>query len=81
MLRDAKGFSCVVIACGRTDASANCATSVYGVPIEAWFDGEKEEGGCGHAAFAALTQTAKVEWNSLLLTWYALGESDPRPTD
>ena len=57
------------------------APHLYRVPIEAWFDGEKEEGGCGYVAFAALAQTAEAEWSSLLLTWYALGESDPRPTD
>ena len=42
-----------------------------GGPIEACFDGEKEEGACGYGAFAALTETAEAEWSRLLPTWWS----------
>ena len=44
------------------------STDPYGVPIEARFDGEKEEGVCGCGVFAAPAQTAEAEWSRLLLT-------------
>jgi len=50
-----------------------------GGPIEARFDGEKEEGACGYGAFAALTETAEAEWSRLLPTWWSWGESNPCP--
>ena len=53
-----------------------------GGPIEACFDGEKEEGACRYGAFAALTETAEAEWSRLLPTWWSVGTlirtPDPR---
>ena len=61
----------------ETGVSTNSTSRVFfGDPIEVWFDGEKEEGDCGYAAFAALTQTAEAKCSRLLPTWYAERESN-----
>ena len=54
------------------------STDPYGVPIEARFDGEKEEGACGCGVFAAPAQTAEAEWSRLLPTWRRGWGSNPR---
>ena len=54
------------------------STDPYGVPIEAWFDREKEEGDCGCGVFAAPAQTAEAEWSRLLPTWRRGWGSNPR---
>ena len=62
----------------ETGVSTNSTSRVFfGDPIEAWFDGEKEEGACGNAVFAAPTQTAETECSRLLPTWCAERGSNP----
>ena len=65
----------------KSGASADCATSVYGVSIEARFDGEKEETRSTAEERPALTEPAFLSRAKGFPTWCALGESNSRPTD